>query len=78
MNPTTPSMPNLKSLYYRDFTIQRAIKTIAFTLFAAAGIKWATQPVPSTVKVENSPFEIWIAQWGPQLRSASRRSPQSS
>ena len=58
-------MPSLKSLYYRDFTIQRAIKTLLFFLFAAGGIKWATQPVESVVKVELSPMEIWIAQWGP-------------
>ena len=60
-------MPNLKSLYYRDFTIQRAIKTIGFTLFAAAGIKWATQPVESVVKVDHSPLEDWIAQWWPAV-----------
>ncbi|MCX6854526.1 MAG: hypothetical protein NTV80_06430 [Verrucomicrobia bacterium] len=67
MNSTPPSIPSLKSLYYRDFTIQRAVQTIGFSLFAAAGIQWATQPVPSVVKVVQSPFEIFAAQWGPLI-----------
>ncbi len=64
---TTTSIPGLKELYFRDLTIQRAARTMGFFLFAAAGIKWATQPVEAVVKVENSPFEIWAAQWGPSV-----------
>ncbi|MEZ5324743.1 MAG: hypothetical protein R3F19_06740 [Verrucomicrobiales bacterium] len=62
MNSPARSIPSLKSLYYRDFTIQRAVKPLFFFLFAAGGIKWATQAVESLVKVELSPMEIWIAQ----------------
>ncbi len=65
--PSSQSMPSLKSLYRLDRTIERAANTCGFCLFAAAGITWATQPVASVVKVENSPAEIWAAEWGPTV-----------
>ena len=67
MNPIPPSIPNLQTLYWRDISINRAARTVGFSLFVAAGIKWATQPVASVVKVENSPLEIWVAVWGPTV-----------
>jgi hypothetical protein len=67
MNATPQSFPNLKSLYWCDFPIKRAANTMGFCLFAAAGIKWATQPVASVVQVENSPFEVWVAESGPTV-----------
>lgn len=65
---TTPSaLPSLKSLYYIDSTIGRAGFTTLFALVAAAGFYWISQPVPSAVKVENSPLEEWVMQWGPAV-----------
>jgi hypothetical protein len=64
MNTSAPSLPSLKSLYYIDPTIGRAVFTVGFALLAAVGIYWVSQPVPSVVKVENSPVEIWVMQWG--------------
>jgi hypothetical protein len=65
---TTPSaLPSLKSLYYIDSTIGRAGFTTLFALVAAAGIYWVAQPVPSAVKVELSPLETWVMQWGPAV-----------
>lgn len=65
MNSNPQSIPNLLSLYHRDLIMNLAARTIGFSLFAAAGVWWATQPVPSVVKVENSPLELWVAEWGP-------------
>lgn len=67
MNTTPPSIPSIKSLYYRDNIIGRAFRTMGFALFAAVGFKWVSQPVNSVVKVENSPLEIWVLQWGPTV-----------
>ena len=67
MNPAPTSIPSLPSLFWRDCTIRRAAEVAGFSLFAAFGIWWATQPVPSVVKVEQSPMEIWAAQWGPTV-----------
>jgi hypothetical protein len=67
MNTAPPSLPSIKSLYYIDPTIQRAIGTCLFFLFAAAGIKWATQPMPNAIPIEKSPFDIWIADLGPMV-----------
>jgi hypothetical protein len=65
VNSTTPSIPGLSSLFYVDPVISRAGKTGAFSLVASAGIYWVSQPVPSAVKVEISPAETWVMQWGP-------------
>ena len=63
---TTPSaLPSFKSLYYIDSTIGRAGFTTLFALVAAAGFYWVSQPVNAMVKVENSPLEEWVMQWGP-------------
>jgi hypothetical protein len=67
MNASSPSLPSLQSLYYVDPIISRAAKTGVFSVVAAAGIHWVSQPVPSVVKVENSPAEIWVMQWGPAI-----------
>lgn len=64
MNSTVPPILSLKSLYHCDFTIRRSVNTMGFWLFAAIGIYWVAQPVPSVVQVEKSPIEIWILEWG--------------
>jgi hypothetical protein len=64
---TPPALPSLKDLYYIDSTIGRAGFTTLFALVAAAGIYWVAQPVPSAVKVELSPLEEWVMQWGPAV-----------
>lgn len=66
-SPTPPAIPSLSSLYYIDSIIGRAAFTVGFSLMAAAGIYWVSQPVPSAVKVENSPLEVWVMQWGPAV-----------
>jgi hypothetical protein len=67
MNTPPPSIPSITSLYHCDFTIQRAANTMGFCLLAAVGFHWMSQPVPAVVKVENSPFETWVLQWGPTV-----------
>jgi hypothetical protein len=67
MNTAAPSIPSIKSLYHRDNIIGRSLRTMGFALFAAAGFKWASQPVNSVVEVENSPIEIWVMHWGPTV-----------
>lgn len=66
MQPSTPPLPGLRSLYHVDPVLSRAGRTLLFALVAAAGIHWVAQPMPNAVvKVENSPLEIWLMQWGP-------------
>ena len=67
MTSTPSSVLSLKSLYHRDNIIGRALRTMGFALFAAAGFKWVSRPVPSAVKVEMSPLEVWVLQWGPTV-----------
>jgi hypothetical protein len=65
MNATPPSIPSLKSLYWRDFTIRRAANVAGFMLIAAFGIRWVSQPMPNAVvKVELSPPEEFVMKWG--------------
>jgi hypothetical protein len=65
MNSNPHTIPGIKSLYHLDPAFHRAVSTCVFFFIAAVGIKWATQPVPSVVKVEKSPFDIWLAELGP-------------
>lgn len=67
MHTTPPAVPSLMSLYYIDSTIGRAGFTALFALFAAAGFYWISQPVPNAVKLEVSPFETAVMQWGPAV-----------
>lgn len=65
--PTPPAIPSLMSLYHIDSNIGRAGFTTLFALVAAAGFYWVSQPVNAVVKVENSPLEEWVMQWGPAV-----------
>ncbi len=67
MAPTPPAIPSLMSLYYIDSTIGRAGFTTLFALVAGAGFYWVSQPVNAVVKIENSPLEEWVMQWGPAV-----------
>jgi hypothetical protein len=44
--PASPSLPGLVSLYHRDIIIRHAVNTAGFGLLVAAGMQWASQPVP--------------------------------
>lgn len=61
---TTPSIPSLKSLYYRDFIIKNAINKGGFMLLAAAGFRWFTPSGTPPPGVDLS-FEIAMAKWVP-------------
>lgn len=67
MNSTPQSLPGIQSLYHLDPVIKRAASTLGFSLFAAVGIHWVSQPAPSVVQVEQSPLEIWVLKWGPTV-----------
>ena len=61
------TVPSLRTLYFCDRTLGRALRTAPFCLFATFMIRWATQPVPTAVKIEKSPFDIWLAAYGPTV-----------
>jgi hypothetical protein len=67
--PSTQLSPmrRLRELYFRDSFIHRASFTTVFGFFAASMFHWVAQPVPSVVKVEQSPFEIYALAWGPTV-----------
>ncbi len=61
------AVPGLKSLYGRDLIIKRAVNTVGFMLFAAWGIRWATEPARTgkTLPDIDVSFEIVAGKWGP-------------
>ena len=62
--PTPPSpTPGLQSLYWRDFTIRRALRSMVMGLVFAAGIWWVTQPVPNALPSAQAPFEVTYGPW---------------
>lgn len=65
MNPAAPSLPGIRSLYFLDRPLRRAVTACGFGFLFAIGIRWVTAPQPNAVvKVENSPIEIWVMEWG--------------
>ena len=65
MNQTAPTLPGFGSLYFLDRPLRRAVTAGGFGLLFAIGIRWVTSPQPNAVvKVEHSPIEIWVMQWG--------------
>ncbi len=64
-NPAAPPLPGLRSLYFLDRPLRRALTACGFGFLFCLGIRWVTAPQPNAVvKVENSPIEIWVMQWG--------------
>ena len=61
---SAPSIPSLKSLYLRDFTIKNAINKGGFMLLAAAGFRWFAPSGTPPPGVDLS-FEIAMAKWVP-------------
>ena len=47
MNSAPNPLPGLQSLYWMDFTIQRAVLPGALGLMLAAGMWWMTRPIPN-------------------------------
>ena len=67
MHVPQTSLPSIRTLYFSDRTLQRALRTFGFWIFAAIMIRWVTQPVPSAIKIEKSPFDIWLVELGPSV-----------
>jgi hypothetical protein len=65
MNPATPAIPSLRSLYRCDLTIRRAANAIIAGVVAPAGILWATRPATSPPPGVDLSFELAAANWAP-------------
>ncbi len=75
MNSAPNPLPGLRSLYWMDFTIQRAVLPGVLGLMLAAGMWWMTQPIPNagpqgemTPEVEYAP---WVAAAGLALTAVA-------
>ncbi len=75
MNSAPNPLPGLQSLYWMDFTIQRAVLPGALGLMLAAGMWWMTRPIPNagpqgevTPEVEYAP---WVAAAGLALTAVA-------
>jgi hypothetical protein len=64
--PALPlSFPSLLTLYWNDLGIRRWANTFGFSLIVAAGVRWATQPVPNALVTENTAFDAELGKWVP-------------
>lgn len=57
MNSANPSTPSLQSLYWNDVIFKRMVNTCGFAVIVAAGITWASQPMPNAPPPESISFD---------------------
>lgn len=64
MNPDPHRpLPNFRTLYWADYTIRRSIMATVMGLFLAAGIWWASRPMPNAVPLDEPSFETMYAPY---------------
>jgi hypothetical protein len=65
MTTKLPSIPSLSTLYWNDFGVGRWAKTFVFSLIAAFGARWATQPAIDAPATPDAAFDANLGTWVP-------------
>jgi hypothetical protein len=63
MSEVRGSLPSLRSLYWRGYTIRRATTAVVTGVVLAAGIWWMLQPVPGALPHAEPPMEAVYGPW---------------
>lgn len=67
MNPASPDLPGLRTLYWNDAVFKQATFTAAFGIVVALGIWWASQPMPNADPSIDLSFELGMAKRVPPV-----------
>jgi len=70
MSSQPSPLPSLSTLYWNDRAFGRWAKTIGFSLVVAAGMWWATRPVPGALVTENTAFDAEVGKAVPPIALA--------
>jgi hypothetical protein len=70
MSSNSPALPSLSTLYWNDRAFGRWAKALGFSLVVAAGMWWASRPVPGALVTENTAFEAELGKAVPPIALA--------
>jgi hypothetical protein len=68
--PALPFLPSLSTLYWNDRAFGRWAKAFCFSLVVAAGMWWATRPMPNAIVTENTAFDAEVGKMVPPIAIA--------